>query len=260
MTRESSTSLHGKVALVTGVTRSAGIGQAIARELAAAGCNLFLSFFRPYDRRQPWGVGDEEPKSLMTELLASRVEVGSSEVDLSKPDSPADLFRDARERFGRVDILVNNAAYSLSGEIDSLTAEDLDRHYAVNLRAAALLCREFVSHHRPGNAACIVNLTAGQGITPMPGELAYAATKGALDALTTTLAAEVASKGIRVNAVDPGPTDTGWIVKEQRRSLEEGAPMGRLGQPRDAARLVLFLASPASGWITGQIIRSRGGF
>ena len=259
MADDHSLSLRGKVALVTGVSRSAGIGQAIARELAEAGCSLYLSFYRPYDRAQPWDVGDDEPKSLVADLLASRVEVGSSEIDLSDPAAPARLFRDARDRFGKVDVLVNNAAYSVSGGIDALTAEDLDRHYAVNLRATALLCREFVEHHRRGNAGCIVNLTSGQGTGPMPGELGYAATKGAIDALTMSLAAEVASKGIRVNAVDPGPTDTGWVLKEQRRTFEATAPMGRLGQPRDAARIVLFLASPASGWITGQVIHSRGG-
>jgi len=94
----------------------------------------------------------------------------------------------------------------------------------------------------------------------MPGKLAYVATKGALDAFTVTLAAEVASRGITVNAVDPGPTDTGWMSEEVKQTLLPRFPMGRVGQPEDAARLIAFLASKDAGWITGQIIRSTGGF
>src|SRR5262249_159731 len=105
----------------------------------------------------------------------------------------------------------------------------------------------------------IINLTSGQGMVPMPTELAYAATKGGIDALTRSLSAAVASKGITVNAVDPGPTDTGWMSQELREVQLTKAPMGRLGTPQDAARLVAFLASEEAGWSTGKIPRSRGG-
>lgn len=103
-------------------------------------------------------------------------------------------------------------------------------------------------------------MTSGQFQGPMAGELAYAATKGAIDALTITLSAEVAPLGITVNAVNPGPTDTGWATGETKRFLETKFPTGRLGQPRDAAKLVKFLASEDAEWITGQIIHSEGGF
>ncbi|HYP19306.1 MAG TPA: SDR family oxidoreductase, partial [Chloroflexia bacterium] len=93
-----------------------------------------------------------------------------------------------------------------------------------------------------------------------PGKLAYVATKGALEAFTVTLSAEVAPSGITVNAVDPGPTDTGWVTDELREYLLPRFPMGRIGQPEDAARLIAFLASENAGWVTGQIIRSTGGF
>jgi 3-oxoacyl-[acyl-carrier protein] reductase len=111
-----------------------------------------------------------------------------------------------------------------------------------------------------GSGGRIVNLTSGQGRGPMPGKLAYVATKGAIEAFTTTLAAEVAPRGITVNAVDPGPTDTGWITGEVREHILSRSPMGRIGQPEDAARLIAFLASEEAGWVTGQIIRSTGGF
>jgi 3-oxoacyl-[acyl-carrier protein] reductase len=94
----------------------------------------------------------------------------------------------------------------------------------------------------------------------MPGKLPYIATKGAIEAFTVTLAAELAPRGITVNAVDPGPTDTGWMSEEQRRELSLRTPMGRVGQPEDAARLIRFLASEDAGWVTGQVIHSRGGF
>jgi 3-oxoacyl-[acyl-carrier protein] reductase len=106
----------------------------------------------------------------------------------------------------------------------------------------------------------IINLTSGQSLGPMPGELAYIATKGAIEAFTVTLSAEIASRGITVNAVDPGPTDTGWMTEEIKRQLLSRSPLGRLGGPQDAARLIAFLASDAAEWITGQVIHSRGGF
>jgi 3-oxoacyl-[acyl-carrier protein] reductase len=94
----------------------------------------------------------------------------------------------------------------------------------------------------------------------MPDELAYGATKGAIEAFTRSLAPALAAKGITVNAVDPGPTDTGWITPELREVLLPRFPLGRLGTPLDAARLVAWLASQDAGWVTGQVIHSRGGF
>lgn len=128
----------------------------------------------------------------------------------------------------------------------------------MNLRAVLLLCLEFIKGCSHVGAGRIINLTSGQGLGPMPGELAYAATKGGVDALTLSLSAAVAARGITVNALDPGPTDTGWMRPEQRAALLATAPMGRLGTPQDAAQVVVFLASEAAGWVTGQVIRGRG--
>jgi 3-oxoacyl-[acyl-carrier protein] reductase len=154
---------------------------------------------------------------------------------------------------------VNNAAYSTRDGYGTLDAAILDAHYAVNLRATALLSVLFARRFEvePGR---IINLTSGQSLGPMPGELAYAATKGAIEAFTRTLAVEIAHKGITVNAVNPGPTDTGWISEDLRSELSSKSPFGRVGEPEDAARLVAFLAGDEAAWITGQTIHSEGGF
>jgi len=252
-------SLAGRVALVTGVSREVGIGAAIAHELAAAGAQLFLSSHPEYDEAQPWDVAPGEPARIAGALRASGAEVDTLEIDLALPESAGTLVDAVIERFGRLDVLVNNACCSEQGDLASLDAAQLDRHYAINLRAPALLCGELARRRPPGEGGRIITITSGQSYGPMPGEVAYVATKGGMEALTLSLAAELAPNGITVNAVDPGPTDTGWMSPALKRSLEEASPHGRVGAPADAARLVRFLASDDGGWITGQIVRSRGG-
>ena len=251
--------LKGKIALVTGASRHIGIGAAVARALAQAGADVFVTYYRPYDAAMPWGSQPAEADEVINTLRASGVRAEGLELDLAQPEAPAALFDQVEAALGTVDILINNATYSVNDGIDDLTAESLDRHYAVNVRAMALLCAEFARRYRGENGGRIINLTSGQGLGPMPGELAYVATKGAVDAFTVSLSAELAPRGITVNAVDPGATDTGWMPPQLKQELEARSPMGRVGAPEDAARLVRFLASSAAGWITGQIIRSRGG-
>jgi 3-oxoacyl-[acyl-carrier protein] reductase len=158
--------------------------------------------------------------------------------------------------------LVNNAAYSTSENIQTLTSQSLENHFGVNVQGMVLLCQAFVRQFEEGEwvgNGRIINLSSGQSFSPMPEELAYIASKGAVEALSLSLSAALAHRGITVNAIDPGITDTGWIPNDLRQTFVAQAPMGRIGTPEDAARLVRFLASPEAGWITGQLIRSRGG-
>jgi 3-oxoacyl-[acyl-carrier protein] reductase len=251
--------LHDRVAIVTGVSRRAGIGAAIARALAEAGARVFLTYYRPYDAATSGLPDAEGSDAILAALRQVTPHVAGMELDLSRPEAAPSLFDAAEAALGPVSILVNNATYSTNDGIDQLTAEGLDRHYAVNVRGMALLCAEFARRWRTNQGGRIINLSSGQGVGPMPGELAYAATKGAVEAFTVSLSAALAPRGITVNAVDPGATDTGWMSPDLKASLIAQAPLGRIGQPEDAARLIRFLASDEAAWITGQVIHSRGG-
>ena len=260
-------SLAGKTALITGASRKIGIGAAFVRLFAQAGGNIFFSYYRPYDAAQPWGSQAEEPGQLLAEIQGMGVRVGALEADLSNPAAPALLFDRAEQEIGPVDILVNNATFDIETDLLRLSPELLDRHYAINVRGATMLCAEFARrylkagrHHDPQHpGGRIINMVSGELFSPMPNNLPYVVTKGAVDALTISLSAELAPLGITVNAIDPGPTDTGWIPPDLYQKLLENSFFGRVGMPEDVAHLALFLASPLGEWITGQILHSRGG-
>ncbi len=250
--------LAGRIAVVTGASRRAGIGAAICRALAAQGADIFFIHWQSFDRTQPHGEDPDGPVALLDELRAYGVRAESMEVDLSTPDAPAHVLDTVVARLGMPAILVNNAAYSQHDGYERLDADTLDRHYAVNVRAMALLSVEFARRYPGGPGGRIINLSSGQGLGAMPDELAYAATKGAVEAFTLSLSSAVAAKGITVNAIDPGGTDTGWMTDEFKAAVLSSMRMGRIGRPEDAARLAVFLASDAGEWITGQTIHSRG--
>jgi 3-oxoacyl-[acyl-carrier protein] reductase len=251
---------QNRIAIVTGASRRRGIGTAICRALAGNGCDIFFTHWRPYDRSMAYEVEEDWPTLLQQELRAMGVRCASMEVDMSEVEAAARILDATEASLGAPAILVNNAAYSTRDGYEALDAQTLDAHYAVNMRGTMLLSVEFARRYAGRTAQRIISMTSGQSKGPMPGELAYAATKGAIEAFTVTLSAELAPKGITVNAVDPGPTDTGWMTEEIRRDLTLHAPMGRVGEPEDVARLVAFLASEEAGWITGQVIHSRSGF
>jgi 3-oxoacyl-[acyl-carrier protein] reductase len=250
--------LTGRAAVVTGASRRAAIGAAICRALASHGADVLFTHWQPYDQTQPHGIDPDGPMLLQRELQAFGVRAEELAVDLADPTAPARVLGVVEERLGPASILVNNAAHSTRDDYRTLDAASLDAHYAVNVRATALLSVEFVRRYRGGPGGRIINLSSGQSVGPMPDELAYVTSKGAIEAFTSSLAAGVAATGITVNAVDPGGTDTGGMREELKANLLRHMAFGRIGQPEDAARLILFLASDAGAWITGQTIHSRG--
>lgn len=153
-----------------------------------------------------------------------------------------------------------NATHSVDVDFRSINADNLDAHYRVNIRGTFLLTVEFARHIEGKHGGRIINMISGQDKSPQPGNLAYVATKGAVSTFTKSVAIELAPLHITVNAVDPGPTDSGWMNSELKEHLLPKFPMGRIGEPKDAAKLIVFLASEESEWVTGQIIHSDGGF
>ena len=251
--------LSGRIAIVTGASRLVGIGAATAHALAAAGASVFLTYYLPYDESMPWGSQPHEVERQLSKLHALGVRAYGMEANLAQPQTATRILEAVEGLLGAPSILVNNATHSEPGDIAALDAEQLDRHYAVNVRGMALLCKAFLQSWQGGAGGRIINLTSGQGVGPMGGELAYATTKGAVEAFTVSLAPTAARRGVTVNAVDPGATDTGWMSADLARQLTAAAPFGRVGLPADAANLITFLASEQGGWITGQILHARGG-
>lgn len=221
-------------ALVTGAGRRGNIARAVVGAL----------------ERDGWSVAT-------TDVRADGVEL-TVEDDLGDPDAPARVLDAAKSAVGPVTALVNAHARSERGGLLEATAEQFDRHLQVNARGTLLLAAEFARRFRGvAGTGRIVNFTSG---LPLAGEIAYAASKGAIEWITVSAAVELGPSGITVNAIDPGPTDTGWMTPALLDSVERATPLGRAGRPEDAAELVAFLCSPAAGWITGQILRSDGGF
>ena len=242
--------LAGRLAIVTGVSRRIGIGFAIAQRLLADGASVFVHSWSAHDDGQPWGADDEGIDSLISSLGHSD-RVGNLEADFAEPDAPAQVVAAAHERFGGIDILIANHARSSQQTLETVTADELDLSWAVNARATVLLAQAFAAHHddaRPGGR--VVLFTSGQ----------HSVSKGAIHQMTASLADHLADRQITVNAINPGPTDTGWADAERNDAVARSMPFGRWGSPTDAANLVGFLASDDGAWITGQVINSEGGF
>jgi 3-oxoacyl-[acyl-carrier protein] reductase len=256
--------LAGRVALVTGVSRRVGIGMAVARRLAALGAGLFVTSWTAHDREQPWGADPGGMEAVLAELRSddppAPARVEHLEADFQDPEAPDRVMAAAAEAFGQVDILVCNHARSSPGGLGELTAAELDATLAVNTRAVLLLVQAFAARHDGGTGGRVVLFTSGQHLGPMPGELAYAASKGALVEVTASLADALADRGITVNTINPGPTDTDYVDQATRERVARLFPAGRWGAPDDAARLVAWLCTDDAAWITGQVINSEGGF
>jgi 3-oxoacyl-[acyl-carrier protein] reductase len=253
--------LAGRVALVTGVSRRIGIGMAVARRLAGLGADLFVTSWTAHDRDQPWGADPGGMDAVLAELRAARgTRVEHLEANFLDPEAPDRVLAAAVAAYGQVDVLACNHARSSEGGLGELTAAELDATFAVNARAVLLLVQAFAAQHDGRTGGRVVLFTSGQHLGPMPGELAYAASKGALVEVTASLADALADRGITVNTINPGPTDTDYVDQATRERVARRFPAGRWGAPDDAARLVAWLCTDDAAWVTGQVINSEGGF
>ncbi len=252
--------LRGRVALITGVSRRAGIGFAIAQRMAQLGADLMLHSWVPYDAAQPYGTDTGGLAAMLEQLRGYGRHVEHVEADFRDPMTPARVLDATVDAFGACDILIANHAYSVPGTLEQLTAESLDAHLEANVRGTLLLVQAWARRHddsRPGGR--VILMTSGQHLGPMPDTLAYAASKGALQQITQSLSHHLIPRGITVNTVNPGPTDTGWASEEELAAVLARSPRGRWGAPDDAARLIAWLTSDDAEWVTGQVINSTGG-
>ena len=237
--------LAGRSALVTGASRRAGIGFAVARRLLELGATVTVHTWPPYD------AGGIEP------LLAELGAVGHVSADFADPAAAARVAAAAQAHGGRLDIVVANHALGEMGRLGETSAAQLDAHFQVNVRGSVLLAQELAARHDGSPGGRLILMTSGQHLGTMAEELAYAISKGALREATLSLADELIGRGITVNTVNPGPTDTGYLAEEDPRP---SMPLGRWGSPQDAARLIGWLCTDEAAWVTGQVINSEGGF
>jgi 3-oxoacyl-[acyl-carrier protein] reductase len=250
-----------RVAVVTGVGRRQGIGFAVARRLLADGLNVVIHSWAPHDAEQPWSPDPGEQDLVIEELGDLSDRLDHIEADFADPNAPRRVIDHAVGRFGAVDVLVANHARSGPGRLSEITSTDLDLAWVVNARACVLLAQAYAEHHddaRPDGRVLL--FTSGQHRAPMADELPYAISKGAVHQMTASLADALADRAITVNAINPGPVDTGWPSEELRERLRPAFPIGRWGEPDDIARIVSWLVSAESAWLTGQVIDAEGGF
>lgn len=244
--------LNGKVAVVTGASK--GIGAGIAKALAAEGASVVVNY----------ASSKEGADRVVKDIVAAggkAVAIGGS---VAKAEDVQRLFADTITAYGRLDVLVNNAGVFRFGEFATTAANDYQWHYDVNVLGPILATQEALKHFGPEGGS-IVNISSVVGTSPFPGGVIYSSTKGALDNLTKGLALELAPRKIRVNAVSPGYTATEgasgleFFNEEGLKQIAATTPLGRAGQPEDIAPVVVFLASDASAWVTGENIKAAGG-
>lgn len=246
--------------LVTG--GAGGIGAAIVRAFAAQQAHVAVHYLAEnpaapaeitWQHRTP---AADAARRLVDELDTTAAVVAA---DLSEPSGPEQLLNDVEAQLGPVDVLVNNAAHCESPDtIEAATAAGLERHYRVNAIAPALLIRELARRARPDTAPCAINIST-DAARAFPGQIGYGTSKAAVEALTRATALDLATSGVRVNAIAPGPVQTGWITDDLLEQAQDIVPMGRVGEPDDIADAAVFLASHQARWITGQVLQVAGG-
>ncbi|MBI2855213.1 MAG: SDR family oxidoreductase [Chloroflexi bacterium] len=252
-------SLSDRVALITGVSRTNGIGFAVARRLGQMGAKLFLHGWPANDLQyaeNPNAVGPYVAERLRSEGLA----VEYVERDFTDPQAPEQVVAAAVEAYGHIDILDANHAYARPDRLDTLDAVELDKHLLVNVRGSIMLVKAFAAQHdgRPGGR--VIMMTSGQHLGSGTSEISYMVSKGAIHQATRNLSATLIPRGITVNTVNPGPVDTGYATGERWQDVLARMPLGRWGQPDDTAKLIAWLCTDDAQLMTGQVINFEGGF
>lgn len=244
--------LKGHICLVTGASR--GIGAAIARTVASAGAFTVINYLN----------SEDEALQLTKELNAQGHRTMAVKADVSQMADVKDMFARVEDKWGSVDLLVNNAGISLRALFTDTSEEDWQRVIDINLKGAFLCCRQALPSMIRKRFGRIVNISSIWGIRGASCEVVYAVSKGGLIALSRSLAAEMGPSGITVNAVAPGPVETDMISREldsqEKTDLTEEIPLGRMAYPDDIASACLFLLSPAASYINGQVIGLDGGW
>jgi 3-oxoacyl-[acyl-carrier protein] reductase len=241
--------LEGKIALITGSSR--GIGRAIAERLSLDGASIVINYIRNEDQARELAVSVEQ--------TGGRVQI--VQADVAKAADVEHLFEQATKHFGRIDIVVNNAGIRISKKIAEISEKEFDTLFAINLKGTFLVCRQAARRLPPGGRIVNISTTITKMMVPDFG--IYAASKAAVDQITRALARELGARGITVNAVAPGSTDTELFregkTRAQIEQLAQAASLGRIAGVGDIADVVAFLVSDEARWISGQVIHANGG-
>ena len=246
-------SLKGKVAIVTGASK--GIGAEISKVLAEAGASVAVNY----------ASSKEGADRVVADITAKGGKAIAVKGDVAKAADVEAIFAETKKAFGSLDIVVNNAGVYAFQPLEALTEDEFHRLFNINVLGTILAAREALKYFGP-NGGSIINVSSVASTASMPTTVSYSATKGAVDAVTRVLAAELGPKKIRVNGIAPGPVETegvhslGIIGTDFEKQMVAGTPLGRIGQPVDVAKVALFLASDESGWVSGETIRAAGGY